>query len=91
MKKNATVIGNRHGGMAERRAGRGGTSTGAKAFDSLTGRRSSGGGARFGAMACAARMAFDELTLDYLYGDTQCAPPTPSRRICRRRQRSVVP
>ena len=30
----------------------------------LTGRRSFDGGARFGATACAARMAFDELTLE---------------------------
>jgi hypothetical protein len=69
-----------------------------KGFVQLTGRRPSGGGARFGSKATVARKAFDDLTLElFIWGhacaphrDTQCAADgvAPNRR---RRQRSVVP
>jgi len=57
-----TVTGNLRGGVAERRAQRR-CFHWFSGFVSLTGRRSSGGGAGFGATVMAARTAFDEITL----------------------------
>jgi hypothetical protein len=73
--------------MEERRGGNGDTSS----VPGVVGRCPSGGYARFGGLASAARMAFDELTIESFIRVTQCAPHTLSRRICRRRQSSVFP
>ena len=73
--ENASVIGNLPGGMAEARAGSGGTSTGTKAFFR------SRDDAPLAAAANSARQRWRRawrLTsqlLSYLYGETQCAPP----------------
>ena len=46
----------------------------ARGLTSVVGRRSSGGCARFGATACAARMEFDDLTLEtFIWENTMCA------------------
>ena len=88
---NATAIGNLHGGMAERRAGSGGPFTGIKALFR------SRDDAPLAAAPDSARRPLRRVWrwTNYMsscsYGETQCAPPTPSRRICRRCQRSVVP
>ena len=46
----------------------------ARGFTSPTGRRSSGGYARFGATACAARIVFDELTLESFIWENTVRP-----------------
>ena len=79
------------GGMEERRGGDGRHFERARGLTSVAGRSYSGGYARFGGLASAARMAFDELTIESFIRVTQCAPHTLSRRICRRRQSSVFP
>ena len=59
---------------------------------SVMGRRSSGGYARFGATASAARAwRLTSQLLGCLCGKRQCVPHTPSRRICRCRQKERLP